>query len=147
MIKINLSPEPRVLRQFAWVGLFGLPLLTAFVVKTARGQAWSDVELWSDAAVLAVLALAAVALIALELGSGALARALFVTLSAVAIPIGFVVSHVLIALVYYFVVTPIAMVFRLTGRDVLGKRLDPGMTSYWHERRGARSASSYFKLY
>ena len=75
MIKINLSPEPRVLRQFAWVGLFGLPLLTAFVVKTARGQAWSDVELWSDAAVLAVLSLAAVALIALELGSGAFREA------------------------------------------------------------------------
>ena len=147
MIKINLSPEPRVLRQFAWFGLVGSPVLTAFVVKTARGQSWGDVDLWTDVAVLAVLAVAAVALVALEIGFDVLARALFITLSLVAVPIGFVVSHVLIALVYYLVVTPIALVFRLTGRDVLGKRLDPGMTSYWHERRGERAPSSYFKLY
>jgi hypothetical protein len=94
-----------------------------------------------------VLGVAVAAMVLLELGVDLLARALFVGLSVVAIPIGFVISHVLIAAVYYLVLTPIALVFRLTGRDVIGKKLDREAKSYWHVRDGVRPASSYFKLY
>ncbi|MCK5940684.1 MAG: hypothetical protein KAI24_01845 [Planctomycetes bacterium] len=147
MIKLNLSPERRVLRQFAWFGIVGLPFLTAFVVKTITGLAWTDAALWSHLAVLVVLGVAVVALMLFELGVELLAHALFALLSIVAIPIGFVLSHVLIALVYYLVLTPIALVFRVMGRDVIGKKLDPEAKSYWHERAGKRPAASYFKLY
>jgi len=147
MIQLNLSPERRVLRQFAWFGVVGLPFLTAFVVKTVTGLGWTAPELWTHLAVLVVLGVAVVALVALELGVDLLAHALFAALSIVAIPIGFVISHVLIAAVYYLVLTPIALVFRLTGRDVIGKRLDRDAASYWHQRDGDRPASSYFKLY
>ncbi|MGC6486088.1 MAG: hypothetical protein ACON4Z_00445 [Planctomycetota bacterium] len=147
MIQINLSPERRVLRQFAWFGVVGLPFLTAFVVKTATGLAWGAPELWAHLAVLVVAAVAVLAVIAFELGVDLVARALFVALSIVAIPIGFVISHVLIAAVYYLVLTPIALALRLTGRDVLGMKLDRQAASYWHHRQGERAASSYFKLY
>ena len=43
--------------------------------------------------------------------------------------------------------TPIALVFRVTGRDVIGKQLDREAATYWRERSGDRRASSYFKLY
>ena len=76
-----------------------------------------------------------------------LSRALFVVLSVAFVPIGFVLSHVLLAVIYYLVLTPIALVLRLTGRDVIGKKLDPDAKSYWHERSGERPAKSYFKLY
>ena len=147
MIKLNLSPERRVLRQFAWFGIVGLPFLTAFVVKTATGLGWGDPLLWGHLAVLVVLGVAVVALVLFELGVDLLAHGLFAALSLVAIPIGFVLSHVLIALVYYLVLTPIALVFRLTGRDVIGKQLDPDAKTYWHERAGTRPPASYFKLY
>ena len=85
--------------------------------------------------------------VAFELGVDLLAHGLFAGLSIVAIPIGFVISHVLIAAVYYLVLTPIALVFRVTGRDVIGKQLDRSAASYWHVREGKRPAASYFKLY
>lgn len=147
MIHINFSPERRVLRQFAWFGVVGLPFLAAFVVKTASGLPWAAPELWGHLAVLVVAAVAVLAVIALELGVDILSRGLFVALSLVAIPIGFVLSHVLIAAIYYLVLTPIALALRLTGRDVLGMKLDREAASYWHHRAGDRPASSYFKLY
>ena len=147
MIHINFSPERRVLRQFAWFGVVGLLFLAAFVVKTASGLPWAAPELWGHLAVLVVAAVAVLAVIALELGVDILSRGLFVALSLVAIPIGFVLSHVLIAAIYYFVLTPIALALRLTGRDVLGMKLDREAASYWHHRAGDRPASSYFKLY
>ena len=147
MIQINLSPERRVLRKFAWFGDVGLPLLAAFVVKTAAGLPWTAAELWGHLGVLVVAVVAVLAVICFELGVDLVARALFVALSIVAIPIGFVISHVLIAVVYYLVLTPIGLALRLTGRDVLGKKLDKQAPSYWHHRDRARPASSYFKLY
>jgi len=147
MINVNLSPERSVLRQFAWFGVVGLPVFAAFVVKMATGMQWGDPALWGHLAVLVVAAVAVLAVIAFELGVDALSRALFVALSVVAIPVGFVISHVLIAGVYYLVLTPIGLALRLTGRDMLGRKLDRQATSYWHHRDGDRPASSYFKLY
>ena len=147
MIKLNVSPERRVLRQFAWFSVVGLPALAAVVVKNVVGLAWADPDLWGHLAVVSVAAAAVLALVAFELGLDLLARALFVGLSIVAIPIGFVISHVLLAVVYYLVMTPIALLLRLTGRDVIGKRLDRDAATCWHERTGDRPASSYFKLY
>ena len=141
MIKLNLNPEPRVLRQFAWLAPIGLPLLTAVVLRLFGVFAWSHPALWIAAAV------GALALTLLLLGIEAPARAVFCVVTLIAMPIGFVISHVLIAVVYYLVLTPIGLVFRLMGRDVIGKRLDPARQSYWHERRATRPASSYFKLY
>ena len=68
-------------------------------------------------------------------------------LSVAFVPIGFILSHVLLAGVYYLVLTPIALFFRITGRDMIGKKLDKNAKSYWIERSGDRPAASYFKLY
>ncbi|MEC7725911.1 MAG: hypothetical protein VYD05_10390, partial [Planctomycetota bacterium] len=94
MIKLNLSPERRVLRQFAWFGVVGLPFLTAFIVKAATGAAWSAPALWGHVAVLIALGVAVTAAVTFELGVDLLAHALFAGVSIVAIPIGFVISHV-----------------------------------------------------
>ena len=69
-------------------------------------------------------------------------RWLFAILMLVAYPIGFVLSHVLIALIYYVVITPIALVFRAMGRDVLGKKLDPSAKTYWRDRGAPRPVIS-----
>lgn len=141
MIKLDLKPEERVVRQFAWFAVIGLPLLAWFVLRLVTTFEWTHV---------AFLAAAAVGVSQLGLyliGVRVLSRALFLGLSILFVPVGFVVSHVLLIVVYYLVLTPIALVMRMTGRDVLGKRLDPNAKTYWHERAGKRPAASYFKLY
>jgi predicted membrane metal-binding protein len=45
-----------------------------------------------------------------------------------------VVSPIVIGVMYFGLVTPIATVMRLRGRDVLQRRFDPARESYWIRR-------------
>jgi hypothetical protein len=45
------------------------------------------------------------------------------------------VTPVVMALLFYGTVTPIALVLRLLGKDLLRLRVDRGAASYWLERR------------
>ncbi len=81
------------------------------------------------------------------LGSTPLARRVFVGWTSAAEPIGWTVSMVLLALVYYGVVTPTALVARLVGRDALARRLDREAASYWVERPRGGGVDRYFRQY
>lgn len=147
MIRLDLTPPPRKLLQFAWIAAIGFPLLAAFFT---RGDArWFAVWNWQWAhpVVLWLGGLGAAQLLLALAGVRQLTLALYVVMTLVAFPIGFVLSHVLMAVIYYLVITPFGVVFRLAGRDVLGRRPDPQRRSYWHDRGAPRSPASYFKLY
>lgn len=147
MIKLNFRPEERVLRQFAWIAAIGFPVLAAWFASPEiawhRVWAWH----WTGTAVLVIAGIGVAQLLLFLAGIRQLTHWLYVALMVVVYPLGFVLSHVLIAIIYYLVVTPIALVFRAMGRDVLGKKLDPSAKTYWRDRGEPRPASSYFKLY
>jgi hypothetical protein len=147
MIKLDLKPDRRALAQFAWVTALMLPLLAALL--TRGDVAWYRVWQWhwTGGATLVLAAIGALQLVALLLGWPQLARWLYVLVVVVTFPIGFVVSHVLLATIYYMLVTSIGVAFRLAGRDVLGKRIDRTLPTYWRDRGAQRKPDSYFKLY
>ena len=62
-------------------------------------------------------------------------------------PLGWVLSHVVLALVYYVVLTPIGLGMRLFGRDPMTRRWEPARTSYWIEREPVTDASRYFRQF
>jgi hypothetical protein len=142
MIKLDLNPPDGQLKQFAFIAVAGLPLIGLMVLKFA-GQGWA----FGHLSVLILLGVGVVQLLAFLAGFKPLTRAIFIVLMIVALPIGFVLSHVLMAAIFYLVITPIGLVFRVIGRDALGRKPDPRCRSYWHERGLARSPASYFKLY
>jgi hypothetical protein len=142
MIKLDLDPAPDKLKQFAFVAVPGLPLI-ALVVLRVLGHGWA----FGHPAVLAALGVGVAQLLALLAGFRPLSRGIYVVLMVVAIPIGFVLSHVLMMAIYYLVMTPIGLVFKLIGRDAMNRKLDPGVATYWTERGAPRPPSSYFKLY
>jgi hypothetical protein len=72
-------------------------------------------------------------------------RPLYVFLTAITYPIGWVVSHVLLAVLYFGIFTPFAVAFRLVGRDVLGRRKRPGQSSYWTPKPAPVDVRSYFR--
>jgi ABC-type uncharacterized transport system permease subunit len=74
-------------------------------------------------------------------------RPVFVGMSAAVYPIGWVVSHVLLAVVYYLVVTPTGVALRLVGRDPLQRRRDGDRQSFWIKRDGEPEVESYFRQY
>jgi hypothetical protein len=74
-------------------------------------------------------------------------RPLFVLLMVVAFPVGFVISNVILALLFYAVFTPLALLFKVIGRDALNRKIDPNAASYWVVRDEEMPVSQRFKQY
>lgn len=134
LIEIDWNPSIRQLR------VFGLSAMAASIVL-----AGVFVLVWGLAILWAVVALAAGAAILLcSLISPRAARIVYVVLSAVGMPIGFVVSFILLAAFYFLLLTPLALLFRLIGRDALNRRFERDSDSYWTPRKPAASLDRYF---
>jgi hypothetical protein len=52
-----------------------------------------------------------------------------------------VVNPLVMAVLYFGVITPVALIMRATGRDPLNRRFDPGAASYWVNREPPGPAS------
>jgi hypothetical protein len=74
-------------------------------------------------------------------------RWVFVAAQIVTFPIGWVVSRVLLAVLFFGMFTPVALVFRLLGRDALGKKQKQGQTTYWTAIPAVADARSYFRQF
>jgi carbamoyltransferase len=72
-------------------------------------------------------------------------RPLYVALTTVTRPIGWVVSQVLLALLYYGVFTPFGWAMRLAGRDALRLRPRPEQGTYWAPKPVSDGVRSYFR--
>src|SRR2546421_396631 len=74
----------------------------------------------------------------------ALLRPLFVGWMILVFPIGWLMSRVMLAVLYYGLFTPLAVAFRLGGRDALRRRTRPAGDSYWVPRPPTLEVSRYF---
>ena len=74
-------------------------------------------------------------------------RWLYVGLMVITWPIGFVVSLVMLGVLFFLVVSPISFIMRLIGRDPLHRRFDPSAPTYWRKVSGRRDPASYFRQY
>jgi carbamoyltransferase len=72
-------------------------------------------------------------------------RPLYALLTTITYPIGWVVSHILMAILYYGVFTPFGLGLRLAGRDVLCRRRQPSQNSYWAPKPAPDDVRSYFR--
>src|SRR5262245_47577914 len=138
MIKLQLHPEPRILAQFAWIAPLGF---TFIGLALHRSAGLPGTGAWI------VAALGIVVLLAHLLGARAVPLVAWRVLVVIAYPIGLVGFTLILGVVYYGVVTPIALFFRVTGRDSMERRLDPRRVSYWRERGAPKPGSSYFQMY
>ena len=146
MIEINRAPSRRHLRVFGAGALVVFAALGAWLfcahrifgvdvpAPAAEGAAYL---LWALAALAGLLAAAAPAGL----------RPLYLALSVVSLPIGWLVSHAVLALVYYGILTPIGLVMRLAGRDPLCRKFDPQARSYWIDRPAGREVKRYFRQF
>ena len=72
---------------------------------------------------------------------------LFIVLMVLAFPIGFVVSNVILMVLYFGLFTPIALVFRIVGRDTMKRKFEPEAESYWVDRTVEKPVSQRFKQF
>lgn len=62
-------------------------------------------------------------------------------------PIGWTISHLLLAVVFYLMITPIGAVLRLVGKDTMLRRWDTGAASYWARRPAPKDNQRYLRQY
>ncbi len=137
LIEINTHPSDRQLRQFA--GLV-LPLAGLIVAGMFWWQfAWPSVAL-TLAAVVAGVSLAG-------LFRPALVRPVYLCWMYAAYPIGWVVGHLVIGVIFYLVLTPIGLVMRALGRDPLRRELQRDRSTYWEPRETSTDTSRYFRQF
>ena len=73
-------------------------------------------------------------------------RPVFTAWMAAALPVGWVLSRVILAALYYVFFTPIAVAFRLIRRDAL-RRQRPVAASYWMVKPRPDDPVQYFKQF
>ncbi len=144
MIEINLKPDQRILRQFGWIAFVGFAVLALL--------AWNHWLIFrhmdESAATLAKVFISLGGVSAFfSLVFPAANRPLYVLLTLVSYPIGFVLSYVIMGGLFFGLITPVALFFRLVGRDVLGRRFEPEFESYWVDARSDRKPASYFRQF
>jgi hypothetical protein len=130
------DPSTRQLREFAGLalGVFGALALWNWFGRGEGG--WAGV------------------FAALALGIGPLGlvwpravRPVFVGWMILAFPIGWLISNAVLAVVYYGVVTPIGLVFRIRGRDPLRRQRPDGVNTYWTAKPSVRDPARYLRQY
>jgi hypothetical protein len=63
------------------------------------------------------------------------------------IPVGWLLSQVLLGLLYYGLFTPLGLLFRLLGRDALGLHGRPGQASYWTAKSSPTDVGRYLRQF
>lgn len=141
MIDVDWKPDRSRLRQFAvvfWVGFTLLAVLAGFgVLGGAAG--------WGMGTGLLAAAGAAVGILGLLWPPAV--RPVYLVWMGLAFPVGWLLSHLLLAIVYYGVFTLVGLTMRLGGRDALRLKRPPESTSLWVQRPGARPPESYFRRF
>ncbi len=142
MIDLDLKPDTKKLRQFGWICLAGFGLIG--LVVAFRTHAFQEPGHWTIPAILWALALICPILSLIAPKS---LTPIYVTLTLLAWPIGVVVSNVILILFFLLLITPIALCFRLLGRDELNIKWALKKPSYWLRYPPARGAESYYRQF
>ena len=137
VIEINRNPTRRQLNQFGFIWL-GFLVLFGAIARFKLDAPNLALGLWVAALVVPVVGWLIPSVM----------RAVFLGMSYAAWPIGFVVSHVILALVYYLVFTPVGLAMRIFGYDPMKRRFDDAAPSYWVVRDPAVTAPKrYFRQF
>ena len=137
VLKTFFDPEQqRNTRWYGWIVPVGAVLSYAFIL--------AGFPIWIVTAVVWVSAVAAATTI---LTSHTLGQSLYAAWLLAFLPLGWTMSHTVLAIVYYGVMTPIGMAMRLVGHDPLQRKPDPSVDTYWIEKTEKPGVDRYFRQF
>lgn len=136
LIDINKNPTARELKVFG--------VLFALFFALVGGLVWW--QSGSRTAGLVVWAAAGLILLVFLMVAPA-RRPIYLGWSYALYPIGYVITMVLMGVVFYLVITPTGLLMRLFGRDPLSRKFKPGASTYWIRRKEDASLDRYFRQY
>jgi hypothetical protein len=131
---VTRRPDTKVLRQFG-----GLCL--AIGAALVAWQAWRGTADWRSY-LFGAMAIAG----AIGLAWPPAIRWLYSGWMIAVFPIGWAISRLIVALLFFGLFTPVALFFKATGRDALRLR-KPQASSLWVSRRRSERADGYLRQY
>jgi hypothetical protein len=136
VIEINWKPSAKQLRQFSAVEIVFFAIVSAWLYyNTSSFQV--AVTVFVVAVVVGVLGLIWPAFV----------RPVYMVWMAIAFPIGWLVSHLLLAVLFYLAISPIGIIMRLCGYDAMQRKFDPQAETYWKRREPNDDPERYFKQF
>ena len=139
---VDWRPDRVAVRRFARSLVIGVPAIAATWVVIQR----LSLGVWD------VLPAASIA--ASGAGAGlvfwavpSVARPFYVLWYGVACSIGLVVSNLLMLVIYYFVLTPIGVVRKVSGRYALDRHFDRSLPTYWKEAPPPAEPARYLRQF
>jgi polyferredoxin len=133
MLAPNWYPGNRQLRQFAAACLPGFGLIGAAAHWKWHMPVLAEV-FWIIGGVAFVLGLIIPRSV----------QPLYSLLMFITLPIGWLVSNILLRVIFYGILTPIGLVFRMTGRDALHLKRQQ-VQSYWKDRPQRLDLADYYR--
>jgi hypothetical protein len=145
LVELNLRPDARILRQFGFIALGGFGLMAVLAFREAAmfrfGLGEARVPVAGALAGIGVLS----AIFSLLYPKANLP--IYVGLSVVFFPLGFVFSYVLLGLLFVIVIGPVSVLVRLFVRDPMNRGYDSAARSYWTAAEKHRAKDSYFRQF
>lgn len=139
LIKINRNPSEKDLRWFTllWFPLFMVALAAVLWWRAGLG----DTAAMITGGVGIVLGLAGFAV-------RPLGRMIWIVIMTITFPIGFILSQVILFVMYYLVMTPIGLIMRMFGYDPMHRSFEPDAKTYWLEHRPSdKPKQRYFRQF
>lgn len=143
LLDINWTPDEHHLRRFGLVSFGVAVLIAGAALWRARGTAIAleTLQSWRVWAPLAMGGIAAV----IGLIRPRWLKPFYLGLTVLTWPIGWCISYLVLAVVFIVVFTPVAIIFRLLGRDALHRRFDRAKPTYWIRRSRSSTPASYLR--
>ena len=137
LVELKLDPSPRELRQFAAMWLPAAFALIGVMVWYTTGSLRIPAVLWGVGLCGSLVGLLV----------PAVARIVFIAWMYVTYPLGWTISHLMMAVIYYGVMFPTGLLMRLVRRDPLRLRFDRSAETYWTERPPVEGIDRYFRRF
>ena len=137
LIKVNWNPDKKQLRGFglaALIATFLISLLLYFV---------KGMSIYVAAVIFGI----GLVIFLSSRFSLKLTKAFYLILTAITMPIGFVVSFIVLTIFYFLLIMPVGLIFNLIGRDPLYRKYDPDAESYWIAHKGPEGMERYFRQF
>jgi len=61
--------------------------------------------------------------------------------------LGYLMSHLILLILYYLIMTPVGLVMRISRKDLLGRQFDKNAKTYWVKRRRESLRDQYEKMF
>lgn len=137
LVEINWQPDARQLRSFGIISLIASAVISFVLHFLMRTSARLSLVMFAAGLVIFLL----------SLFSLRLTRMIYQGLMIITLPISFAVSFLLLAALYFLLLTPLGLVFRLIKRDPLNRKFDTDAQSYWQTWRRPDSHERYFRQF